>query len=85
MADPTRYPLITSLLEAQAFAARYPVVAEIIEADFKTAEKKFVEYGIEADEIKNYFEQFKTLKPRIEILTSGSKRVGRSSKLSWMS
>jgi hypothetical protein len=69
MADPTRYPLITSLLEAQAFAARYPVVAEIIEADFKTAEKKFVEYGIEADEIKNYFEQFKTLKPRIKEAT----------------
>ena len=55
--DHFRYPIL--------FRIQYPVLSSIILADFKTAEKKFLDQGIAQDEIKEYFEHFKTLKPRI--------------------
>ena len=65
MLSPTfgkQYPTLASLLQKEE---RYPTLATLIEADFKTSEKKFLDQGIALEEIKNYFDQFKTLKPRI--------------------
>lgn len=74
---PTRFPLLTALLIRQnrsrprgdddrTFATCYPVLAEMLLADFKTAQKKFADGGVEVEEIKKYFEEFKALKPRIK-------------------
>ena len=63
------YPYISTLL----LGDRYPTTAQLIlaqdekvEADFKTAKKKFIEQGAPDDQVKEYFEQFKALKPRIQ-------------------
>jgi hypothetical protein len=48
------------------FQKLYPVLAEVLEADFKTAEKAFEKKGINKEEIKRAFEDFKKLKPKIK-------------------
>ena len=69
-----QYPALAHVLgEATGsvfrFTAAYPVLADILLSDFKTAEKKFAGQGIVTEEIKDYFEHFKALKPRIQEAT----------------
>ena len=58
------YPVLSTVFHFVP-PARYPTLMHLIEADFKTAEKKFLDQGINQSEIKEYFEHFKALKPRI--------------------
>jgi hypothetical protein len=48
------------------FKYMYPVLAGVLEANFKTAEKKFIDQGIKAAEIKKAFDLFKKLKTKIQ-------------------
>lgn len=67
MASPFRYPYISTLLLSQQYPTTADLlVADAVETSFKTAQQKFENESIAVEEIKDYFEKFKTLKPRIK-------------------
>jgi hypothetical protein len=59
------------------------ILQKIILADFKTTKKKFIDQGIEEDQIDTYFEDFKFLKDRNKIRSLEDKNIDNWGKKSW--
>ena len=59
------------------------ILQKIILADFKTTKKKFIDQGIEEDQIDTYFEDFKFLKDRNKIQSIEDKNIDNWGKKPW--
>jgi hypothetical protein len=59
------------------------ILQKIILADFKTTKKKFIDQGIEEDQIDTYFEDFKFLKDHNKIRSIEDKNIDNWGKKPW--